>query len=278
MLFRHPHLSFPAVVCATRRNKGDYGFNVFHSSNPQHGGSYARHERRMREDEVEDFLASVKGWEPVLESLPQLQDEREAEAGATADTATQKDEQNAEETGHGDGARSGQSVPPSVLNDSAPPTPSTLELGEEAIKRTFTFDSFRDAYLFMGRAWAFCYLTDKYPHVTWDGCDITVYLYSPSFRGLSKREARVAAFLNDQYNMQKKSRVQQSKILNGVVRQATVEQLIGEAVAKRVEQREQQRRAPLKEAKEGPTWWAELLQEKVSDESSTTQGPLSPRE
>ncbi|RNF13275.1 uncharacterized protein Tco025E_06243 [Trypanosoma conorhini] len=208
----------PTVALTTSsRRKGDYGFNVFHNSNPQHGGSYARHERRMREDEVEDFMRSVRGWVPA-------DDAAAAEAEAEG------------------------------------PSPLTIFTGAEAIKREFVFPAYRDAYLFMGRFWAFCYGSDKYPHVTWDGTRVTVYLYSPSFRGLSKREARLAAFLNDQYNMFKKSRRQQEQLVGVTVRQTRAEELMGDAVAAQLRRREEERRRPLAEVADGraATWDALL--------------------
>ncbi|EPY32771.1 hypothetical protein STCU_02666 [Strigomonas culicis] len=215
-------LTAAAVAVAGRRTKGDYGFNVFHNSNPQHGGSYARHERRMREDEVEDFLKSVKGWRPFFGTASEG-----PAGGAEADRA---------------------------------PAPSTLRMGEEAIVRCFTFATYEEAYLFMGRLWAFCYGSDKYPHVTWDDRAITVALYSPSFRGLSKREARVAAFLNDQYNMFRKSRQQQERVLEGVARKARVEEVLGpEAVAAALATRQEQRHAPLPEVTHGVTHWDTLI-------------------
>jgi pterin-4a-carbinolamine dehydratase len=216
-----------------RMGKGDYGFNVFHNSNPQHGGSYARHERRMRDDEVEDFLKSVKHWTPVYEDVAE-NDRVDSEDGREADVAE-------------------------------PPTASPLRMGEEAIMRTFTFDNFRDAYLFMGRVWAFCYGSDKYPHLTWEGTSITVYLYSPSFRGLSKREARVAAFLNDQYNMARKSKQQQRRIVDGIVQNAAVEEMVGHEVAQALARRHARRTAPLREVVEGPLKWSTCLAAGVTD-------------
>ncbi|CBZ24340.1 conserved hypothetical protein [Leishmania mexicana MHOM/GT/2001/U1103] len=220
-MFEHP-------LTTQRAQKGDYGFNVFHNSNPQHGGSYARHERRMREDEVEDFLKSVKHWRPVYEDV------------ADSDLV--------------DDAQSSSSLSTSA-SSAEPPMPRFAHMGEEAIMRTFHFEAFREAYLFMGRVWAFCYGSDKYPHVTWEGTAITVYLYSPSFRGLSKREARVAAFLNDQYNMIRKSKWQQRRIVDGIVRKTAVEELLGEEVAAHLAHRETLRTAPLQEVKDGPRSW-----------------------
>ncbi|KAK7196323.1 Pterin 4 alpha carbinolamine dehydratase [Novymonas esmeraldas] len=222
-----------AALTTQRACKGDYGFNVFHNSNPQHGGSYARHERRMRDDEVEDFLKSVKHWRYVHEDVSAEDSLHSASAAVpTSDEAAASS------------SSSSTAVP-------APPS----RLGEEAITRTFNFDTFREAYLFMGRLWAFCYGSDKYPHVTWEGTAITVYLYSPTFRGLSKREARVAAFLNDQYNMGRKSKWQQRRIVDGIVREATVEELLGAEVAAHLAQRQAQRTAPLDEVVDGPRSW-----------------------
>ncbi|ORC86832.1 uncharacterized protein TM35_000251280 [Trypanosoma theileri] len=214
---------FSRSLLVSYRGKGDYGFNVFHNSNPQHGGSYARHERRMRDDELEDFLKSVKGWVPVDESVARSSTSKEMEEG---------------------------------------PSPLTIFTGEEALKREFVFSEFRDAYLFMGRFWAFCYGSDKYPHVVWNETHITVYLYSPSFRGISKREARIAAFLNDQYNMFKKSKRQQNQLLSGVVKPAKVEQLIGDSVSKVLERREVDRHKPLVEKVKGTvSAWEKLIGE-----------------
>ncbi|KPA75913.1 putative mitochondrial hypothetical protein [Leptomonas pyrrhocoris] len=230
---------FVAPALSLQRScKGDYGFNVFHNSNPQHGGSYARHERRMRDDEVEDFLKSVKHWTPVYDSLA------ESDRLDGSPVHTDGVEAAAEENQSEDAAAS--------------PSPS-LHMGEEAITRTFTFETFRDAYLFMGRVWAFCYGSDKYPHVTWAGTSITVYLYSPSFRGLSKREARVAAFLNDQYNMARKSKQQQRRIIDGVVQTAAVGEMVGEEVAQALARRHARRTAPLREVVEGPAKWRALM-------------------
>ncbi|GET86440.1 hypothetical protein, conserved [Leishmania tarentolae] len=239
-LHRMRHRSTFCAVSATmygstlntqRAHKGDYGFNVFHNSNPQHGGSYARHERRMREEEVEDFLKSVKHWLPVYEDVADgdLVDEGQSSSSSTSASAAE------------------------------PPLPRLAHMGEEAIMRTFRFETFREAYLFMGRVWAFCYGSDKYPHVTWEGTAITVYLYSPSFRGLSKREARVAAFLNDQYNMLRKSKWQQRRIVDGIVREAAVEKLFGEEVAAHLAHRQSLRTAPLQEMKDGPRRWRSAI-------------------
>lgn len=237
-----------SALCQSAAGKGDYGFNVFHNSNPQHGGSYARHERRMTEAEVEDFMLSVKGWKPVYEP-------GELNAGLT----DASDDPSNPDAAASPGRR-----------DDAPPTPSTLVLGEEAIYRTFKFATFGDAYLFMGRVWAFCYGSDKYPHVTWDGPRVTVYLYSPSFRGLSKRETRLAAFLNDQYNMLKKGKAQSKRMAETVAGRAAIEEVLGDAVKQALAEREALRRRPLKEATEGADRWEGLL--KVGTESGGKTG------
>lgn len=169
------------------RTKGDFGFNVFHNSNPQHGGAYARHERRMRDDEFEDFLLSVKGWDH--------------------------------------------------------------DPDDQSIWRSFYFESMEEAYLFMGRLYAFCYGSDKYPHITWEGTRIDVYLYSPSFKGLSKREARVAAFLNDQVNMLKKAKLQRDKLME-LAKESAVESQFGDGVRAAVEQQHQDA-APIPEVHGG---------------------------
>ncbi|KAG5488366.1 uncharacterized protein JKF63_07961 [Porcisia hertigi] len=250
------------TLTAQRMLKGDYGFNVFHNSNPQHGGSYARHERRMREDEVEDFLKSVKHWRPVHENTVECDAVDSAEAVRAGECdATQP---------------SSSSVSTSAAEL---PTPAASRMGEEAIMRTFHFETFREAYHFMGRLWAFCYGTDKYPPVTWEGTAITVYLYSASFRGLSKREARVAAFLNDQYNMARKSKWQQRRIVDEVVRKATVEELFGEGVSADLAHRQTLRTEPLQEMKDGTRSWRTAIglppqypQDSGSDGEGTARG------
>lgn len=187
------------ALLTTRRWKGDFGFNVFHNSNPQHGGAYARHERRMRDDEFEDFHKSVKGWDHDSET--------------------------------------------------------------HSIWRSFYFETYDQAYLFFGKLYAFCYGADKYPHVTWEnGTRIDVELYSPTFKGLSKREARVAAFLNDQYNQLKKGQMQQETIL-AMMKDTTVEKLVGEQVRDRLAKRDASRRQEVPELQEGgrTTLWKDLL-------------------
>ncbi|CAG9570001.1 conserved hypothetical protein [Leishmania major strain Friedlin] len=234
---------FKNTLTTQRAQKGDYGFNVFHNSNPQHGGSYARHERRMREDEVEDFLKSVKHWRPLHEDVADgdLVDDAQSSSSTSAPAA-------------------------------GPPMPRLARMGEEAIMRTFQFETFREAYLFMGRVWAFCYGSDKYPHVTWEGTALTVYLYSSSFRGLSKREARVAAFLNDQYNMLRKSKWQQRRIVDGIVRQSAVEELLGEEVAAHLAHRETLRTAPLQEVQDGPRSWRSAIGSPLRSPNSGSDG------
>lgn len=138
--------------------------------------------------------------------------------------------------------------------------------------KTFAFKTYGDAYLFMGRLWAFCYSSDKYPHVTWNEKEITVYLYSPSFKGLSKREARVAAFLNDQYNMLKKSQLQREKVVSGVIAQATVEDMVGEEVKKHLAAREEERQRLVSEAVGGPVTWKELLLQQTTEEATEHKG------
>lgn len=187
---RHWHRHLVAIIACCRQ-KGDYGFNNFHNSNPQHGGSYGRHERRLRDDEFEDFLKSVKGW------------------------------------------------------DHDPDT--------HTIWRSFYFDTFDDAYLYMGKLYAFCYGTDKYPHVTWDNTRIDVSLYSPSFKGLSKREARIAAFMNDHYNIMKKSKLQSSKLIE-IANESPLEAMFGAGVRAELEARKAEREKPIPEAKSVHSW------------------------
>ena len=186
------------VLATAQRSRGDFGFNVFHNSNPQHGGAYTRFERRMSDDEFEDFLSSVKGWE--------------------ADMDTQ------------------------------------------AISKKFTFDQFDDAYRFVGRLYAFCYGLDKFPPVKWtdEGKSIEVSLYSPTYKGLSKREAKVAAFMNDHYNMLKKAKLQQSRMLE-MGKESHVSSLVGKAVEEELAKINAQR-VPVPEATAGRRVWDELIQ------------------
>lgn len=170
------------------RTRGDFGMNLFHNSNPQHGGSYPRFERRMHDAEFEDFLSSVKGWDHDKDT--------------------------------------------------------------QCIWRSFYFDTYDDAYLMMGRLYAFCYASDKYPNITWDNKRIDIYLYSPTFKGLSKKEARVAAFMNDQMNMLRKSKHQQSKLLE-LASETIVEQLVGDEVKATLEERAHSAAKPLPETVRG---------------------------
>lgn len=279
-----------SVVTTSRRCKGDYGFNVFHNSNPQHGGSYARHERRMREDEVEDFLKSVKGWLPVWDTpAPSTTPRYYATTGGektseetvsnlksnTVNVENNNTNTNTSTTGSSHTHRTSvsdknhENTNPTEGDDS-PPTASMLTFGDEAIMKTFRFPEYKDAYLFMGRLWAFCYGSDKYPHVVWNHTEITVYLYSPSFKGLSKREARLAAFLNDQFNMFRKSAKQRERVWNGVVQRATVEEVVGEEVRRRLAEREAQRRRRVDEAVSGPRRWEDLLSATATSSSSSS--------
>ena len=153
-----------------RRCKGDYGMNTLHHGNPQHGAAYAQMEKKMTDEEIEDFLKSVKGWKHDGET--------------------------------------------------------------DAIVKTFAFESFPAAYDFMGRLFAFCWFADKYPPIVWSGTNVTIELYSPKFKGISKREARVAAFCNDQFNIQKKSKKQAFK-LQEMARESVIAQGMSAAPAQR---------------------------------------------
>eukprot|EP00759_Apiculatamorpha_spiralis_P021608 PhF_6_TR26294/c0_g1_i1/m.37692 len=42
--------------------KGDMMWTTFHDGNPQWGAPYSSQDRRLRDDEVADFMKSVKGW------------------------------------------------------------------------------------------------------------------------------------------------------------------------------------------------------------------------
>lgn len=132
------------------RCKGDMVMNFLHDGNPQYGAPYNTYDRRMREDEFDDFMKSVKGWE-VLES--------------------------------------------------------------GAIRRTFNFADYNLAYDFMGRVLAFGYMADRYPRVHWDKLDVTATIYSGKFKGVSLREARLAAFMNDQWFLIKKANEQRDNLI-----------------------------------------------------------------
>lgn len=249
-------------VCASQRWKGDYGFNVFHNSNPQHGGSYARHERRMRDEEVEDFLKSVKGWVPVWSdsssSCSSIFPSSFSSCASTSKSPTSSTDPSRPTT-------TTTTTTPLTPTD-LPPDPSPIQYGDEAIMKTFRFAEYTEAYQFMGRLWAFCYGSDKYPHVVWKEREITVYLYSPSFKGISKREARVAAFLNDQFNMLKKSVIQRERVQDKIVQNATVEEIMGETVRRALEAKEARRGAPVEEMMRGPRRWEELIVDKEKKE------------
>lgn len=126
-----------------------------HDGNQEHGGVYNMHDKRCRDDELDDFLRSVKGW--------------------TIDEAT------------------------------------------GAISKTYKFDEMRTAYNFMGRLYAFCWNVDKFPLITWKGCEVETVLFSPKFKGLTKREVRVAAFMNDQSNLLNRAVKQRKRLEQTVV-------------------------------------------------------------
>jgi pterin-4a-carbinolamine dehydratase len=45
--------------------KGEMALNILHDGNPQYGAPYTTQDRVMREDEIEDFLKSVRGWQTL---------------------------------------------------------------------------------------------------------------------------------------------------------------------------------------------------------------------
>ncbi len=135
---------------ALRLLKGDYCHVFIHDGNPQTGAPYNEHDRKMKDEEFEDFLKSVRGW---------------------------------------------------------------TQLPSGAIEKRFVFDTPRFAYDWMGRVMGFCYLSDKYGKITWFGNVVDVTIYSARFHGLSMREARLAAFMNDQANLIKRADQQRDVLL-----------------------------------------------------------------
>eukprot|EP00672_Neobodo_designis_P020048 CAMPEP_0174831190 /NCGR_PEP_ID=MMETSP1114-20130205/2960_1 /TAXON_ID=312471 /ORGANISM="Neobodo designis, Strain CCAP 1951/1" /LENGTH=160 /DNA_ID=CAMNT_0016065011 /DNA_START=140 /DNA_END=618 /DNA_ORIENTATION=- len=74
-----------------------------------------------------------------------------------------------------------------------------------AITRSYKFADFMLAYEWMGRVLAFGYASTKYPRLKWEGTTISATVYSGHFKGLSHKEARLAAFMNDQANLIRKA-------------------------------------------------------------------------
>lgn len=135
------------------RLKGEHAFVFIHDGNPQNGAPYNEHDRRMRDDEFEDFLLSCKGWHVVKET--------------------------------------------------------------SAITRTFQFDRHALAYEWMGRVMGFAYMADKFPRVVWMGSRVDVTVYSGRFKGLSVREARLAAFMSDQAFLIRTADQQRKQLVHG---------------------------------------------------------------
>ena len=134
--------------------KGEFAANVFHDSNPEIGAPYTTDDRKMRDDEFEDFLKSVKGWH--------------------------------------------------------------LDKRSGAIERTFVFPTPTMAHQFMGRVFAFSYFSDRYARVRWHKDKVYAKLYSGQFNGITKLEARLAAFMSDQYNLLRKATAQQDRFLKHI--------------------------------------------------------------
>ena len=88
---------------------------------------------------------------------------------------------------------------------------TVLESG--AIHRTFEFANYKLAYEWMGRLFAYSYTSDKYPKLQWHGTHVEVTIYSGRFHGITKREARLAAFMNDHFNLLRKAQVAQKEHL-----------------------------------------------------------------
>jgi pterin-4a-carbinolamine dehydratase len=133
-----------------RLAKSDLTLVVLHDCSPQHGAPYNNHDRQMRDEEFQAFLASVKGW-------------------------------------------------------------TVLDSG--AIHRNFVFDNYRMAFEWMGRLMAYGYIADKYAKVHWQRNYVEVTIYSGRFHGITRREARLAAFMNDQFNLLRKAHVAQKEMV-----------------------------------------------------------------
>ncbi len=121
-----------------------------HDCNPESGGPYSVNDRKMREDEFEDFLKSVKGWERQ---------------------------------------------------------PSG------ALSKTFTFPDPMMLYQFMGRLTAFSFYCEKYPKVQVHKNKLTATVYSATFKGITSHEAKLAAFMNDHFNLMTKAQQQRERML-----------------------------------------------------------------
>jgi pterin-4a-carbinolamine dehydratase len=126
-------------------------FAVIHDGNPQHGGPVNSHDRKMKDDEFEDFMRSVKGW-------------------------------------------------------------TVLESG--AMTREFNFAAHHMAYDWMGRTMAFAYNSDRYPKIHWHKDVISATIYSGKFGGITSREARLAAFMSDQFFLIKRAHQQKDYLLS----------------------------------------------------------------
>eukprot|EP00760_Papus_ankaliazontas_P033994 PhM_4_TR6835/c0_g1_i1/m.86801 len=131
--------------------KGDMNWVTFHDANPQYGAPYGQHDRKMRDDEVVDFLKSVKNW-------------RQEPNGA--------------------------------------------------ITRKYVFPTTSMLYEWLGRVMAFANWTDKYPNMTIQGTSVEVVIFSGRFQGLTKKEAQLAALMNDQAHMLKKMIAMQEKAMS----------------------------------------------------------------
>ena len=100
---------------------------------------------------------------------------------------------------------------------------TVLESG--AIQRSFQFETYRLAYEWVGRVMGYTYLSDKYAKVHWHEKHVDVTLYSARFKGITRREARFAAFMSDHFNLLRKAQQNQRELLAGseAARQAVVD-------------------------------------------------------
>jgi pterin-4a-carbinolamine dehydratase len=86
-------------------------------------------------------------------------------------------------------------------------------LDSGAIHRHFVFDNYRMSFEWMGRLFAYGYISDKYAKVHWRKNFVEVTIYSGRFHGITRREARLAAFMNDQFNLLRKAHATQKEMV-----------------------------------------------------------------
>jgi pterin-4a-carbinolamine dehydratase len=93
-------------------------------------------------------------------------------------------------------------------------------LDSGAITKRFEFPDYMMVYEWMGRVMGFGYTCDRYPRLHWDGTFVTATVYSGHFRGITNREARLAAFMNDQCNLIKRAAEQRDNLFATITQSA----------------------------------------------------------